>query len=263
MGLIKVQNLTKDYINEDVVTPVLQGVSFSIDAGEFVAIMGPSGSGKSTLMHILSFLDRPTSGEYEFKGKDTKEFDDNFLAALRNEEVGFVFQSFNLLARTTVLDNVKLPLIYSKKWSPNSLKLKEAEPRTVPQPAGLVRGMNHDELAKKALDAVGLSHRLNFYTNQISGGEKQRVAIARALVNDPAVIFADEPTGNLDSKSGNVVMEILQKLNGGGRTIILVTHEVDTANHANRIIRLKDGQIVDDRQVANRTVASDGKELVK
>ncbi len=238
MALIEVKNLKKTYITGDVVTHVLHDVNFSVDEGEFVAIMGPSGSGKSTLMHILSFLDRLTSGVYKFDGKDTKDFDDNYLAELRNEKVGFVFQSFNLLARTTVLDNVKLPLVYSKK-------------------------SDYDKLAEKALESVGLSHRLNYFTNQISGGEKQRVAIARALVNNPAVIFADEPTGNLDSKSGNTVMSILQKLNNQGHTIILVTHETDTANHAKRIIRIKDGGIIADEKVTKRTIAEADKDLVK
>jgi len=238
MTLIKVDDLDKDYVNEEVVTHVLDHMSFRIEKGEFVAIMGPSGSGKSTLMHILSFLDRSTTGKYFFEGKDTTGFADDYLAELRNERIGFVFQSFNLLPRTTVLDNVKLPLIYSKK-------------------------KNHDLLAKQALESVGLGHRMNYYTNQISGGEKQRVAIARALVCDPAVIFADEPTGNLDSKSGNTVMFLLQQLNNQGRTIILVTHEMDTANHASRIIRIKDGHLVADEKVAKRTIATPDKELVK
>jgi putative ABC transport system ATP-binding protein len=238
MSLIRVQNLIKIYTNEGVETTVLQGINLSIEKGEFVSIMGPSGSGKSTLMHILGFLDRPTSGVFEFDGRDTKDFDDNTLAELRNKEIGFVFQSFNLLPRTTVLENVKLPLIYSTS-------------------------NEHESRAKNALKAVGLEQRMDYYTNQISGGEKQRVAIARALVNNPAVIFADEPTGNLDSKSGNIVMRILQKLNDDGHTIVLVTHELDTAEHAKRLVRLKDGMIVVDELIEKRRIASEVKELVK
>ncbi|HOZ56393.1 MAG TPA: ABC transporter ATP-binding protein [bacterium] len=232
--LIDVKNLRKEYCAEEVVTKVLHGLSFSIEKGEFVSIMGPSGSGKSTLMHILGLLDRLTSGDYFFEDKDVTKLDDNELAILRNEKIGFVFQSFNLLPRTTVLDNVKLPLTYSK------------------------RKINIDEKAKNVLESVGLGHRLHYFTNQISGGEKQRVAIARALVNEPSLIFADEPTGNLDSKSGIQVMEILQHLNKMGNTIILVTHETYTAEHAQRIIKIKDGLIVEDVQVSNRRIATDG-----
>ncbi len=238
MPLIKVEDLKKDYLNDDVVTPVLKGVSFTIDPGEFVAIMGPSGSGKSTLMHILGFLDRPTSGKFEFEGKDTTTFDDDQLAEIRNERIGFVFQAFNLLPRTSVLENVKLPLIYGTK-------------------------KNQVELAKKALESVGLADRMSYMSNQISGGQKQRVAIARALVCDPAVIFADEPTGNLDSKSGNTVMKILQDLNAAGRTIILVTHEQETAEHAKRIMRIRDGLVTSDEKVVNRKFASEEGDLVK
>jgi len=232
--LIKIQNLKKEYISDNVVTKVLHGVSFNIDQGEFVSIMGPSGSGKSTLMHILGLLDRSSSGLYEFAGQNVNELNDNQLASFRNEKIGFVFQSFNLLPKTSVLDNVILPLTYS-----NNRK-------------------NMSERAKKVLDSVGLGHRLHFFTNQISGGEKQRVAIARALVNNPSVILADEPTGNLDSKSGIQIMEILQKLNEMGNTIILVTHETFTAEHAKRIIKIKDGLIISDEPVIKQRVAQEG-----
>lgn len=235
--LIKVTDLKKEYVTDEITTKVLHGLNFQIEKGEFVAIMGPSGSGKSTLMHILGLLDRPSSGEYLLNGKNVTALDDMELAAIRNEEIGFVFQAFNLLARTTVLDNVKLPLSYSKKKN------------------------NHDKRAKDILEAVGLGHRLFHFTNQISGGEKQRVAIARALVNEPSVLFADEPTGNLDSKSGVQIMEILQRLNKEGNTIILVTHETYTAEHAKRIIRIKDGEIESDQIVSNRRFAKDGEIL--
>lgn len=232
MSLIDIRKLYKSYENDGVVTPVLFDINLVIEEGEFVAIMGPSGSGKSTLMHILGFLDRLTSGEYLFEHKNVKGFDDEKLADLRNRRIGFVFQSFNLLARTSVLENVELPLLYSER----SERDKQGR-------------------AERALAAVGLSHRMDHMSNQISGGQKQRVAIARALVNDPAVIFADEPTGNLDSKSGATVMSILQKLNDEGRTIILVTHDLTTAEHATRIVRVSDGRIASDEKVSKRRKA--------
>ncbi|MEI7497902.1 MAG: ABC transporter ATP-binding protein [Candidatus Falkowbacteria bacterium] len=236
--LIKITNLNKTYLTGELQTPVLSDINIEIDNGEFVSIMGPSGSGKSTLMHILGFLDRPTSGHYFFDGKDVSGLVDDELALLRNEKVGFVFQAFNLLPRTTVLENVKLPLLYAEGK------------------------IDTEERSKEVLESVGLSHRLKYFTNQISGGEKQRVAIARALVNHPSVIFADEPTGNLDSKSGVQIMAILQKLNQEGKTIILVTHETYTSEHAKRIIRIRDGRIESDEPVLNRRFASED-ELLK
>ncbi len=240
MSLIEVQNLSKEYVNEEVKTPVLHDVSFKIEKGEFVAIMGPSGSGKSTLMHILGFLDKPSFGKFIFNGRDVSTLSDDELAEMRSKEVGFVFQAFNLLPRTTILDNVALPLVYAG--------LPEKEQR---------------QKAKEALISVGLEHRLEYMSNQLSGGEKQRVAIARALVNDPAVIFADEPTGNLDSKSGLQVMRILQSLNQHGHTIILVTHERYTAEHTQRILRLKDGEVVGDEKVNKQIIADGTDELIK
>lgn len=223
--LIELKNIIKNYQNGDVVTRVLCSINLSVAEGEFVAIMGPSGSGKSTLMHTIGFLDRPTEGDYFFDGENTKDFTDDELARIRNHRIGFVFQSFNLLPRTSVIDNVMLPLAYS------SIKT------------------NHHNRAKAALESVGLGDRLEHMSNQISGGQKQRVAIARALVCDPKVIFADEPTGNLDSKSGSTVMNILERLNKEGRTIILVTHDMNVALHAERIVTIRDGEIVSDIKV--------------
>lgn len=238
-NLFEVKNLCKTYENEGVSTQAVCGVSFTVKEGEFVSIMGPSGSGKSTLMQMLGFLDRPSDGEYLLDGENTKDFSDDELAEIRNKKVGFVFQTFNLLPRTTVFENVELPLLYDKELSnDNSKKVLEA------------------------LRSVGMEHRKDYLSNQLSGGERQRVAIARALVNDPSVIFADEPTGNLDSKSGTQVMKILQNLNDAGKTIILVTHETFTAEHGKRIIRMKDGTIVSDEIIKTRRFATDG-ELLK
>ena len=236
MPLIEVSNLEKTYINEGVSTPALQGVSFRVEKGEFAAIMGPSGSGKSTLLHILGFLDRASSGEYIFDGKSADEYTGEEMARIRNKRMGFVFQAFNLLPRTSILENVKLPLLYSN----------------IPE-------LRWNKMAEDAIEAVGLSHRIHHESSQLSGGEKQRVAIARALVLNPDVIFADEPTGNLDSKSGKIIMEIIQKLNQEtGHTIILITHETYTAEHAGRIIMMKDGEIESDRKVEKRHEAKDG-----
>ena len=225
-SLIEVKNLEKTYLSDGVPTPAVCDVSFEIKKGEFVAIMGPSGSGKSTLLHVLGFLDRPSGGEYLFENRNFESYSDEEVAKIRNKKLGFVFQAFNLLSRTSVLENVKLPLLYSD-----------------------VKESLWNEKAKKAIEAVGLSHRLDHEPSELSGGEKQRVAIARALVNNPEVIFADEPTGNLDSKSGKNIMEILEDLNKkNGHTIILITHETFTAEHAERIISIKDGLLVRDHK---------------
>lgn len=217
MALIEVKNLKKIYSDG---TKALDGVSFQVKEGEFVAIMGPSGSGKSTLLHILGLLDRASVGEYFFDEKNVDAYSDEELAGMRNQKMGFVFQAFNLLSRTPVLENVKLPLLYSgepeEKW---------------------------DDLALAAIKTVGLEHRLKHDPSELSGGEKQRAAIARALVLNPMVVFADEPTGNLDSKSGGQVMEAIEKLHGAGHTIILITHETYTAEYAERVINLKDGKM--------------------
>ncbi|MFA5942225.1 MAG: ABC transporter ATP-binding protein [Candidatus Paceibacterota bacterium] len=224
--MIEVRDLKKEYLEEETSTRALRGVSFSIKKGEFVSIMGPSGSGKSTLLNILSFLDRPTGGSYTFLGKSIDERDDRELARVRNEDMGFVFQAFNLLSRLTVYDNVEIPLLYSK--------IPAAERRA---------------RVEKAVRDVGLEEKLHTETGRLSGGQKQRIAIARALVTDPNIIFADEPTGNLDSQSGEQVLEILAALHQRGRTIILVTHETNTAEFANRIIRMKDGLIESDTPI--------------
>jgi len=227
--MIEIKNIVKIYNEkEEDSYKALKGISFKVEEGEFVAIMGPSGSGKSTLMHILGCLDKATSGEYFLDGKDVSKLTDDELAEIRRDKIGFVFQAFNLLPRTTVLRNVYLPLIYSR-----------------------VDENKRAELAKKALISAGFNQS-HFYhlSNQLSGGQIQRVAIARALVNSPSLILADEPTGNLDSKTGEIVLETFRKLNTENKnTIILITHELEVAEHADRVIMIRDGEIVEDRKL--------------
>ena len=223
--LVSVRNLSKAYGSGGIKTVVLKDVDLDIQSGEFLAIMGPSGSGKSTLMHILGLLDRPTEGIYQLDGKRVDSLSEDQLAALRNRKLGFVFQAFNLLARTSALENVELPLIYN-----NSISVAERR-----------------KLAATALQTVGLSYRSHALPNQLSGGEQQRVAIARALVSNPQIIFADEPTGNLDTKNSVEIMHILRELNHKGHTIILVTHEQEIAEFARRVITLRDGAMVSDK----------------
>jgi len=226
--MIELENVEKFYVAGSVETRVLKGVSLRIEAGEFVVIMGASGTGKSTLMNVLGCLDKPTAGHYRLDDTDMVNLDDDALSHLRNAKIGFVFQQFHLLDRATALRNVMLPLIYANEY-PDDARQR----------------------AEKALTAVGLADRMTYRPNQLSGGEQQRVAIARALITDPSILLADEPTGNLDSKSGAEVLAIFQRLHRDGRTIIVVTHDRAVAEHADRIIVLKDGMIAEDQPVAH------------
>ncbi|TQD33792.1 ABC transporter ATP-binding protein [Haloflavibacter putidus] len=223
--VIQIKKITRDFPLGQEIVKVLKGIDLQIDKGEYVAIMGPSGSGKSTLMNLLGCLDTPTAGSYVLNGKDVSELSDDELAEIRNKEIGFVFQTFNLLPRTTALDNVALPMIYAGKSKQDRVKR-----------------------AEQVLTEVGLGDRMDHKPNQLSGGQRQRVAVGRALVNKPSIILADEPTGNLDSKTSVEIMKLFNSIHQAGNTVILVTHEEDIAEHAHRIIRLRDGLIESDER---------------
>jgi putative ABC transport system ATP-binding protein len=234
--VITVRDLTKTYVVGEIRVPALQGVNLDIARGEFVAVTGPSGSGKSTLMHILGCLDRPTSGQYFLDGRDVSKLSRDELAAVRNGNIGFVFQGFNLLARTSALDNVELPLLYRR----GGMSARERHRRST-----------------AALEAVGLADRAHHHSNQLSGGQQQRVAIARALVTEPSILLADEPTGNLDSRTSMEVMEIFQRLNAERRiTVLLITHEHDIAEYGTRVIAFRDGRVLGDQAIARRRAAT-------
>jgi len=237
MPVISIRDLVKIYHVGEVTVRALRGANMDVEAGEFVAVTGPSGSGKSTLMHILGCLDRPTSGSYVLDGKDVSRMSKDDLAIIRNQKIGFVFQGFNLLSRTTALDNVELPLLYN-----GAEKLKASE---------------RHKRAMDALQAVGLGERFHHYPNQLSGGQQQRVAIARALVTQPTMLLADEPTGNLDTRTSIEVMGIFQKLNvERGITVLLITHEMDIAEYGTRLVRFRDGRIQTDQAIATRRDAA-------
>ena len=236
MSLISVRDLKKTYIVGDIEVRALRHVSLDVEAGEFLAVTGPSGSGKSTFMHILGCLDRPTSGQYLLDGKDVSRLSKNDLARIRNHQIGFVFQGFNLLSRTSALENVELPLLYNSAAS---------------------KGSDRKRRAMESLKLVGLEQRTHHLPNQLSGGQQQRVAIARSLINNPSILLADEPTGNLDTRTSIEVMDVFQTLNKErGITVLLITHERDIAEYGTRIVAFRDGVIKTDEKIANRRIAS-------